>query len=101
MNCEVPRRKEKQTANRTCDINDSQHMFDIQYTQFIPQKIKSFFTQWFCKQISKLIFSTNKLNFTIFISDMVSNEMMANFNMFSPGMLNWILCKINDTGFVT
>jgi len=101
MNCEVPRRKEKQTANRAYDLNDSQHMFDIQYTHFIPQKIKFFFTQGFCKQISKLILSTNKLNFTISISDMVSNEMMVNFNMFSPRMLNWIPCKINGTCVVT
>ena len=100
MKCHEEKKK-KQVANSTYDINDSQYMFDIQYNQFIPQKIKSFFAQGFCKQISKLILSTNKLNFTISISDMVSNEMIANFNMFGPGMLNWILCKINGIGVIT
>ena len=40
-----------------------------------------------------------KLYFMIFY--MIPNEMMSNFYMLSPRMMNWVLAKTNGTSVIT
>ena len=62
-------------------------VWGINDVQFTSQPAKYFLIKWFSEYVRQLLVGMNMLKFDIPLSNMISNEMITNFNMLSPGML--------------
>ena len=62
---------------------------------------KDFLIKRFGEYIRQLLVSTNMLKINVPFSNMISNEIMTNFNMLSSRMLHGIVSNINSTLIVT
>ena len=79
----------------------STHIGEVKYVQFIPQLAKPLFIKWLGEDIGKLIFGAHTLNANVPILLMISNEMVANINVFYSCMLNRIVGELDCTLIVT
>ena len=57
--------------------------------------------KWFSEQVNQLVFSFHKLDFNFTFLNMISYEMMSDFNMFSFRMLNWVFSLVDYTYIIT
>ena len=62
---------------------------------------KYFLIKWFGEYIRQLLIDTNMLKINVPFSNMISNEMMTNFNMLSSRMFHEIISNLNTTFIVT
>ena len=62
---------------------------------------KYFLIERFGEYIHQLLIGMNMLKFDISLSNIISNEMMSNFNMLSSRMLHDIMCNLNSTLIIT
>ena len=76
-------------------------VWGINDIKFTSQKAKYFLIKRFGEYIRQLLIGTNMLKIIVSFSNMISNELMTNFNMLSSRMLHWIVSNINSTFIVT
>ena len=57
--------------------------------------------QWLGKDVCKLLFTWNKVEFHSAIHHMFPDEMVSDVYVLGPGMMYWILCDCNCTCIVT
>ena len=73
----------------------------INDVQFTSQMTKYFLIKRFGEYIRQFLIGTNMLKINVPLSNMISNEMMTNFNMLSSRMLHGIMSNLNSTFIVT
>ena len=76
-------------------------VWGINDVQFTYQMAKYFLIKRFGEYIRQLLIGTNMLKIDVSFSNMISNEMMTNFNMLSSRMLHEIVRNLNSTFIVT
>jgi len=59
------------------------------------------FDKGLVKKIYQLPFDCNELHLTVFVTYMISYEMVSDLNMFCPRVLNLMVCEIDGTCVVT
>ena len=76
-------------------------VWSINDVQFTSQTAKDFLIKRFGEYIRQLLISAKMLKINVPFSNMISNEMMTNFNMLSSRMLHGIVSNLNNTFIVT
>ena len=76
-------------------------VWGINDIQFTSQMAKNFLIKRFGEYIRQLLIGANMLKINVPFSNMISNEMMTNFNMLSSRMLHGIVGDLNSTLIVT
>jgi hypothetical protein len=60
-----------------------------------------FYSKWFGKAISYLILGGDELDIKTVVGNTLTNKMIINLNMFSPGMKHWIYRQECSTQIIT
>ena len=76
-------------------------VWGINEVKFTSQMAKYFLIKRFGEYIRQLLIGMNMLKINVSFSNMISNEMMTNFNMLSLRMLYGIVSNLNSTLIVT
>ena len=72
-------------------------VWGINDVQFTYQTAKYFLIKWFGEYIRQFLIGTNMLKIDVSFSNMISNEMMTNFNMLSSRVLHEIMSNLDST----
>ena len=76
-------------------------VWGINDVQLTSQAAKYFLVKRFGEYIRQLLIGTNMPKIDVPFSNMISNEMMMNFNMLGSRMLHGIVSNLNSTLIVT